>query len=92
MRHAPARGSQARKHLKTDPEEMVRICNGLLDHSPADADLEQAIRVGDVFALMIEYYHGIQNYKSAYQLIEKMQVSRWTQAKHCATPTFAYFR
>lgn len=31
-----------------------------------------AIRVGDVFALLIEYYHSIANYQQAYNIIERV--------------------
>ncbi|KAK3281449.1 hypothetical protein CYMTET_10767 [Cymbomonas tetramitiformis] len=65
---------QARKLIKTDPQEMVRICSGLLEYPPEDShDVESAIRVGDVFALLVEYYQSTQNYEQAYHLIEKMR-------------------
>jgi len=35
--------------------------------------VESAIRAGDVYAQMIEYYHEIKEYKLAFVLIEKMQ-------------------
>ena len=33
---------------------------------------EQAVRVGDVFALLVEYYHAEGNMQQSYVLIEKM--------------------
>jgi len=35
--------------------------------------VESAIRAGDVFAQMIEYYHEIKDFKSAFILVQKMQ-------------------
>jgi len=60
---------EARKLVKRNPAEMVKLCNMLLD-SP---DVETAIRVGDVFALLIEYYHGQQQMQQAYEIIKRMQ-------------------
>ena len=34
---------------------------------------EQAVRIGDVFALLVEYYHAEGNMQQSYVLIEKMQ-------------------
>jgi hypothetical protein len=34
---------------------------------------KQAVRVGDVFALLVEFYHSQGNMQQAYVLIEKMQ-------------------
>jgi len=59
----------ARKLVKTDTAEMVKICHSLLD----EPDVESAVRVGDVFALLIEFYHLQGNMEQAYHLIEKMR-------------------
>lgn len=59
----------ARKLVKSDPEQMIKICQQLLHQS----DLEQGIRVGDVFALMIEYSHAQADMSQAYLLIEQMR-------------------
>ena len=48
---------QARRLVKTDPAEMVKICHQLLDRP----DVETAIRVGDGFALLIEFYYAQRN-------------------------------
>ena len=61
----------ARRAVKTEPLTMIQICNQLLDMP----DVEGAIRVGDVYAILIEYYHYQNNPRSmqqAYNLIEKM--------------------
>ena len=41
-----------------EPEESIRQCQVLLE----EPDLETAVRVGDVYGLMIEHYAGQQNY------------------------------
>lgn len=77
---------QARKLEKSDPEEMLRICSGLLDYTPAEvADMESAIRIGDVFALMVVYYQTNQMYDKAYQLIEKVCHLTWQAANALLT-------
>mmetsp|Transcript_19068 Transcript_19068/g.64920 ORF Transcript_19068/g.64920 Transcript_19068/m.64920 type:complete len:1396 (+) Transcript_19068:174-4361(+) len=59
---------------KTDPGEMVKLCSSLLEPEPEQqAEVEQAIRVGDVFAQLVEYWHKENNMSQAYQLIEKMR-------------------
>ena len=60
---------EARNLTKTDPGKMVEVCNDLLS---IDA-LEGAVRVGDVYALLVEFYTGQKQYDQAYQLIERMR-------------------
>eukprot|EP01002_Notosolenus_urceolatus_P015452 NODE_7_length_4446_cov_23.596543_g6_i0.p1 GENE.NODE_7_length_4446_cov_23.596543_g6_i0~~NODE_7_length_4446_cov_23.596543_g6_i0.p1 ORF type:complete len:1437 (-),score=556.32 NODE_7_length_4446_cov_23.596543_g6_i0:134-4204(-) len=60
----------ARKMVKTDPMAMVRMCNELLDDTP---DVDEAIRVGDVYALLVEFYLQLKEPKQAYSLITKMK-------------------
>jgi intraflagellar transport protein 140 len=62
---------EARKCVKTQPEEMVRLCNQILD----SGDVEAAIRVGDVYALLIEYFHSVAEYSRAYAVIERMRAA-----------------
>mmetsp|Transcript_22978 Transcript_22978/g.22331 ORF Transcript_22978/g.22331 Transcript_22978/m.22331 type:complete len:81 (+) Transcript_22978:220-462(+) len=46
---------QAREALKNgESNTMVQICNGLVDQAGA----EEGIRLGDVFAQLVEYFHG----------------------------------
>ena len=61
----------ARKMIKSDPETTVKMCFELLD----DPNVENALRVGDVYALMVEWFYSQQQMEQAYNLIEKM-VSR----------------
>eukprot|EP01061_Rhynchopus_euleeides_P011970 TRINITY_DN21580_c0_g3_i1.p1 TRINITY_DN21580_c0_g3~~TRINITY_DN21580_c0_g3_i1.p1 ORF type:complete len:1443 (+),score=619.87 TRINITY_DN21580_c0_g3_i1:178-4506(+) len=60
---------EARNMVKTDPAKMVESCRQLLDVE----DIEGAVRVGDIFALLVEFYTGRQEYDQAYQLIEQMR-------------------
>jgi len=60
---------EARKVVKEDPNEMVKIAHQLVEQ-PA---VESAVRVGDVYALLVEYYHQQGNMQQAYVLIEKMR-------------------
>jgi len=59
----------ARSAAKDDPSSMVRICHALLEQP----DVEAALRVGDCYALLVEFYHGQGNYDAAYRLIESMR-------------------
>jgi intraflagellar transport protein 140 len=62
----------ARRIIKSDPAETVKLCNGLLD----TPDLDSAIRVGDVFALLVEFSYSQRNLEQAYRYIEKMRARR----------------
>lgn len=42
----------ARKLVKSDPQQMVKRCHEMLDQ----LNVESAIRVGDVYALMVEWF------------------------------------
>lgn len=61
---------QARKMVKTDPAETVKICTQLLS---SQSRIDNAIRVGDVFALLIEYYYKAKEFQKAYALIQQMR-------------------
>eukprot|EP00058_Branchiostoma_floridae_P021724 XP_002607214.1 hypothetical protein BRAFLDRAFT_118626 [Branchiostoma floridae] len=60
---------QARKVYEDDPEETMKQCQVLLEES----DLDSAVRIGDVYGLMIEHYARQENYPRAYQLMEEMR-------------------
>ena len=62
---------QARKLIKDDPSETVQICTQLLQSDIKD--ISNAIRIGDVFALLIEYYYKINDYQKSFTLIEQMR-------------------
>ena len=59
----------ARKMVKTEPETMVSMCHELLEQQ----DVEAAIRVGDVYALMIEWFYSQRQMEQAHTLVEKMR-------------------
>jgi intraflagellar transport protein 140 len=59
----------ARKMAKSDPAEMVNICNQLVEQQ----DCEAAVRVGDVFALLVYFYAQRKDWQSAYQSLERMR-------------------
>ena len=58
----------ARKMVKTDPETTVKMCFELLEQP----EVENALRVGDVYALMVEWFHSQGQMDQAYELITKM--------------------
>lgn len=65
---------EARKLVKTNPNDMINLCHSLLAEEVVNGvNVESAIRVGDVFALLIEYYYSIGQYGPAYKTIEQMR-------------------
>ena len=60
---------QARECLGNDPGTSMQICDQLVD-TPG---VEEAIRLGDVFAQLIEHYFQMQQYQDAYKYLEKMK-------------------
>jgi len=59
----------ARKMVKSDPEQMIALCHELL----SQRNVEAAIRVGDVYALMIEWHYSQGQMEAAYTLVERMR-------------------
>jgi len=64
---------EARATAKSDPATMQRLCHALLDAGPS---VEAALRVGDAYALLIEFYVGTQNFQAAYELLQGMRSRR----------------
>lgn len=60
---------QARRVAKSDPDSMVAICETLLQ----DPIIEEAIRSGDCYAMLVEYFHSRGMYKEAYQYLQEME-------------------
>lgn len=61
---------QAREALNSnDSETAMSICDQLVNTPGVD----EAIRLGDVFAQLIEHYFYKQNYQKAYEYLEKMK-------------------
>lgn len=59
----------ARKLAKSDPKQMVDICQQLLTQK----DAETAIRVGDVYAVLVYYKAQQRQAQDAYELLEEMR-------------------
>lgn len=51
---------------------MIKLCDSLLD----TPDVESGIRVGDVYALMVEYYHSQGDMTNAYALIQRIETRK----------------
>ena len=62
----------ARKMATSDPQEMQRICMQLLE----TRDSETAIRIGDLYALLVEFYYSYQDLKSALHYVNAMKQRR----------------
>ena len=60
---------EARNLLKSDPQSMERICMQLLDYP----EVEAAIRIGDVFAQLIEYQYERQDLQTAFTYLQQMK-------------------
>ncbi|XP_077862626.1 intraflagellar transport protein 140 homolog [Saccoglossus kowalevskii] len=60
---------QARRLYDDDAEEAMKQCQILLE----EPDLDSAVRIGDVYGLMIEHYARQENYKRAYSAMEEMR-------------------
>lgn len=56
-------------HNNNDAETAMQICDSLVNTPGVD----EAIRLGDVFAQLIEYYFYKQNYQKAYEYLEQMK-------------------
>lgn len=58
-----------RKIAKSDPEQMVQVCEAMLDMP----EIDSAVRIGDIFAQLIEHFHEVHNYEQARMLINNMK-------------------
>lgn len=63
---------KARGLVESNPEEMVKTCDFIIDCP----DAESALRVGDVMAHLIEYYCKLKDYKKAYEYLQKMSAKK----------------
>ncbi|XP_041473205.1 intraflagellar transport protein 140 homolog isoform X2 [Lytechinus variegatus] len=71
---------QARRAYDEEPEESMRQCQVLLE----ETELDSAIRIGDVYGMMVEHYARQENYKKAYAFMEEMR-------SRIATVNMAYY-
>ncbi|XP_033108707.1 intraflagellar transport protein 140 homolog [Anneissia japonica] len=60
---------QARRVYDEEPEEAMKQCQVLLE----EHDLDSAVRVGDVYGMMIEHYARQESFKKAYACMEEMR-------------------
>ena len=59
----------ARKALHTNPASMVTICEQLL----AEPNIDDAIRVGDCLAMLVEHLHSKRDLEGAYRYMQEME-------------------
>lgn len=65
---------QARRLITQNPQQAIGICHELLTQIPPDMqEMDAGIRIGDVFALMVEYWYEQRNAEEAFRLIEQMR-------------------
>jgi len=79
---------RAKSLVKDDPNEFVQTCYQLLETPKLDVAVQVGtgkgcagapdggMQVGDVFALLIEFFFSEQDFQQCYQLIEKMRQRR----------------
>jgi len=58
-----------RKLAKSDPEQMVSVCEKMLDVP----EIETAVRIGDIFAQLVEHYAETQQFQDAHRTVERMR-------------------
>ncbi|XP_064415198.1 intraflagellar transport protein 140 homolog [Latimeria chalumnae] len=60
---------QAKRAYNEDPKEAIKQCELLLE----EADLDHAVRVGDVYSILVEHYSQQGNFQMAYRCLEEMR-------------------
>jgi hypothetical protein len=60
---------EARNLAAKRPEDMIRMCEELL----REAHLEEAVRAGDVLAVLIEHCYASRDLKEAYRHVQSME-------------------
>jgi len=64
----------ARGLITADAQQAISICNEVLMSAPADdTHSECSVRVGDVYALMVEYWYEQGSAGEAYKLVDSMR-------------------
>mmetsp|Transcript_34850 Transcript_34850/g.64867 ORF Transcript_34850/g.64867 Transcript_34850/m.64867 type:complete len:98 (+) Transcript_34850:3-296(+) len=48
---------------------MVAVCEKMVGLP----DIDNAVRIGDIFAQLVEYYSDFRDYESAYRTVERMR-------------------
>lgn len=62
----------ARDLVKSDPPQMIMICKQLIE---GGSETDVAVRVGDVYALLIEYSASMRQWSDAMDYIDNMRTS-----------------
>ncbi|KAI9193143.1 uncharacterized protein BJ171DRAFT_572993 [Polychytrium aggregatum] len=65
---------EARKLAKTDVEKTFSICEALL----REPDIEYAVRMGDIYALLVECHFDSGNHEQALEVLHKMKSRKST--------------
>ncbi|XP_063790737.1 intraflagellar transport protein 140 homolog isoform X2 [Pseudophryne corroboree] len=60
---------QARRSYSVDKQEAIRQCEQLLE----EPDLESAVRIGDVYAFLVDHYTQQEDFQKAYRFLEEMR-------------------
>lgn len=58
-----------RKMAKSDPEEMLSVCENMLEMP----EIETAVRIGDIFAQLVEHFSEVRNFERAHHAVEQMR-------------------
>jgi len=58
-----------RKLSKSDPDHMVSVCEKMLGMP----EIEQSVRIGDIFAQLVEHYSEVRNLEDAHRTVERMR-------------------
>ena len=61
---------------ESNPGEMVRGCQSLLHEVPMslyEIEIDQAVRRGDLFAIIIEYYFETGDYQKCFDSLKEMK-------------------
>jgi len=62
---------QAKTLVKSDPDHFLKMCYSLVDEA-----VDDAVRVGDIYAILVEYFYSIGDQQKAYNHIVKMRQRR----------------
>jgi len=65
------RFASVRKLAKTEPENMVSVCEEMLQ----TPDIESSVRVGDIYAQLVEHFAEVQDFENAHRSVERMRGS-----------------
>lgn len=58
-----------KKLARSEPDQMVAVCERMLGMP----DIEHSVRIGDIFAQLVEHYAEVRDYESAHRMVERMR-------------------